>query len=560
MSTTEKIKTARKKFNMCSKTVITNNNCDFSEVRMNTFFFSFFKTTYGIVFTIILAILFLCVDISYSFKKDLILSNNVILFIDISLIFIIGVCYYWLKSKKTVLSKTYININIDRLILVTTGILFLGQLYVFHNIFFLSGWDVSYVRDFVETFLYNRDLEKVNFYYSRYPNNLLISYIFLFIQKTNQYFGIFNNDYTFFPLVIFNCAINSLSCWLSYKTAKLFTSSYWAIFAYIFCVFSIGISGWTVIAYSDAFSLFFPILSVYLYCKHYKHPQTKIAGLIFASIVSAIGYFIKPQCLFVLIGILILEVLKLFSKPSLKALLRPLVLSLVAVLVFSSVNFSLTFFNQKYNIQIDNEQKFGISHFLMMGANQETNGVFSGPDNDFSASFTNSEERNNANINVFIERITTMKFNFVTHLAKKMLTTFNDGTFAWGDEGTFISIVPADVNIKMAPFLKSIYYFGHNYLYFATFQHIIWIFVLLGALLTVTTKKNNCEHHKITLIWITLLGFVLYEMFFEVRARYVYIFVPLFCILVPIGLKNISLIMSDFTDCIKKRIERTKNK
>ena len=540
--------------------MLIDKNKGIGVIGIKSCFFSFFKTTYGIVFAIILAILLFCVNFSYYCKKDFILSNTIIFFIDILLIFIMSCCYWWLKNKNQMLPKTHDIIKFDKLLLMTTGILFLGQCYVFYNIFFLSGWDVSCVRDFVETFMYNKDLDKVNFYYSRYPNNLLISYIFLVIQKINQYFGIFDNDYTFFPLVIFNCAINSLSCWLSYKTAKIFTSSNWAIFAYILSVFSIGISGWSVIAYSDAFSLFLPILSVYLYCKHYKHPQTKVVGLILASAVSAIGYFIKPQCLFVLIGIVILEILKLLSKPSLKALLRPLVLALVAVLVFSSVNFVLTSFNQKYNIQIDNEQKFGISHFLMMGANQETNGVFSDPDNEFSASFTNSEERNNANINVFIERITTMRFNFINHLIKKMLTTFNDGTFAWGDEGTFISIVPADVNIKMAPFLKSIYYFGHNYPYFAIFQHIIWIFILVGAFLTVTTKKNNSEHYKIILIWITLLGFVLYEIFFEVRARYVYIFVPLFCTLVPIGLKNMSSIICDFTDCIKKRIERSNNK
>jgi hypothetical protein len=281
----------------------------------------------------------------------------------------------------------------------------------------------------------------------------------------------------------------------------------------------------------------------------------KKVGFISAGFVSAAGYFIKPQCLFVLIGILILEVLNLVGKKSLKSLLRPITLCLVVTIVFSVTNIGLEHLNNRYNVHIDKERAFGYSHFLMMGANQEKNGGFSSEDVYFSNSFATSEQRKEANIDVFKERVTSMKSGLLTHLTKKMLSTFNDGTFAWALEGNFFTVVPENINNKMAPFLKSIYYMENRFAYFATFQHLVWLFILLCSLLTVFSKKANYDQNKLSLLWIVLLGFVLYEMLFEVRARYVYIFVPLLCTLVPIGVRNVSVLVCDSLPRIKNKLK-----
>lgn len=507
-----------------------------------------------------MAILLLSENISYFCKKEFILSNGVIFCIVLMLLSAGVGFYYWAKTKNRLLLKNYSAVNVDKIVLVATVILFFGQCYVFYNVFFLSGWDTWQIRAFVNTIMNGGDKAGINDYFSLYPNNLFISYLFLFLQKINSYFGIFNGVYSYMCVVILNCAINSLSCLLSYKTARIFVSPAFALVAYVFCVFSVGISGWTVICYSDALTLFFPILSVYLYCKQYKNTQMKAVGFIAAGFVSAVGYFIKPQCLFVLIAIVVLEVLKLVGNLSLKTFIRPIALCLAAFMVFSTTNIGLNLLNKKYGIQIDKEQSFGVSHFLMMGANEESSGVYSGEDVIFSSSFATAKERNKANINAFKQRIFEMKSDLITHLRKKTLVTFNDGTFAWGVEGSFFLIIPENINNKMAPFLKSIYCDGDKYPYFATFQQLIWFFILLCSLLTVVSKKTNCDQYKLSLLWIILLGFVLYEMLFEARARYIYIFVPIFCTLAPIGIRNISVLACDAVPRIKKQIERITKK
>ena len=517
-------------------------------------FFSFFKTLYGVVFTIIVAILLFFEGILYYCKKEFILSNGVIFCIAL-IILLAGVGFYYLVKTKSRLLKSCSTLNIDKFVVLATILLFLGQCYVFYNTFFISGWDAGVIRNFVDTIMNGQDRGFINDYYSRYPNNLFLSYLYLFIQKTNNSLGIFNGVYSYMGIVVLNCALNAFSCWLSYKTARIFVSPVFALVTFFLCVFSVGISGWTIICYSDSIALFIPILSVYLYCKKYKNARMKLLGLVSAISVSAVGYFIKPQCVFVLIGILILEVLNFAAKASLKSLLRPITLCLVVVIAFSVTNIRLEHLNNRYNVQIDKERTLGYSHFLMMGANQETNGGYWDSDVCFSNSFSTAEQRKEANIDVFKERVTSMKAGLLTHLTKKMLTTFNDGTFAWGVEGNFFAVVPENINNKAAPFLKSIYHIGNRFAYFATFQHLVWLFILLCSLLTVFSKKASYDQNKLSLLWIVLLGFVLYEMLFEVRARYLYIFVPLLCVLAPIGVRNMGMLAYEFLPCIKKKMK-----
>lgn len=524
---------------------------------MNRPFFILFSMAFGVVFFIILSIMLFADKLAYSCKREFVLSNGTIFFIAVFLLLISILFYCGFKNKYPHLLKDRIKINIDKIVLATVIILFFGQIYVCYNIFFLSRWDVRAIRIFIETVQSNGNREFVNTYYSSYPNNLFISYLFLFLYKVNNSLGIFSGEYKFMCIVVLNCVLNSFSCWLSYKTAKAFLSPVFSLLAYVFCVFSVGISGWTVVCYSDALALFIPILSVYLYCRKYKSRRTKTFGFIMSGCVSMLGYYIKPQCLFALIAILVLETFKVIEKHSWKSLIRPIALCLSAIVIFVGVKSFLNVLNQRYDIDIDREQAFGYSHFLMMGANdEEGNGVYSAQDVAFSRSFPTVQERKKANLEVFKKRISDKNFSISTHLKKKMLTTFNDGTFAWGYEGGFLEIVPENINSKMAPFLKSIYHFGDRFKYFATFQQFIWMLILFYAILSVLSKRTKVNGYNLSLIWIILLGFVLYEVLFEVRARYLYIFIPLFCVLAPIGIKNICLAAFEHMSRMKNKFTK----
>lgn len=118
----------------------------------------------------------------------------------------------------------------------------------------------------------------------------------------------------------------------------------------------------------------------------------------------------------------------------------------IAGLVLSFL--AVSFLYQQVNLpkcmgyELDREQNFTVTHFLMMGLSDERNGVYDQNDVEYSASFTDRAARQEANRTVIKERIQEYGVGgMVEHLAKKTLTNYNDGTFAWGGEGDFFVCV-----------------------------------------------------------------------------------------------------------------------
>jgi hypothetical protein len=80
------------------------------------------------------------------------------------------------------------------------------------------------------------------------------------------------------------------------------------------------------------------------------------------------------------------------------------------------------------------------------------------------------------------------------------------------------------------------------------------------AFASVFLRKAFKQKWEISVMWVILLGFIAYEMLFEVRARYFYIFAPIVCVLAIIGSKNVVEFVSDkipvATNLLKKAIKR----
>jgi hypothetical protein len=115
----------------------------------------------------------------------------------------------------------------------------------------------------------------------------------------------------------------------------------------------------------------------------------------------------------------------------------------------------------------------------MMGLNYDTGGTYDQWDVNFSASAASVKERNQNALKEIGNRISEMGiFGVVSHNARKMLTNFNDGTFAWGREGEFYWNIQGKNN-GLAKWLRSYYYDGgNNYEIFHTFTQAMWVVLL----------------------------------------------------------------------------------
>ena len=490
-------------------------------------------------------ILFLCLFFEgqdYFAKKDFLWSNlGILLFL--SVVFLIGLAVYVFYLKKGINLEFKIKLPFaDCFIAFFSIILFGTQCVICYNIFFLAGWDPYYIRTSASYIVENSpQLSIYDIYYSMYPNNQSLVLIAALLLKLNNALGIFTGEYETFIFVVLNCLINSFACYITYKTLKLFVNLRYAALGFLLCVLVFGLSPWSVVFYSDSVSLLIPVLCLYLYKRPAANKILRAVCRLSAIVIGIAGFFIKPQCLILIISIFIVETVSLFKNINLEKLKRYACLLLCAVLCFAVFSGIINSGVKKSGIEIDSGKKMGAWHFVMMGLNNQTNGAYIEEDVTFSKQFDTKEQRRVANLNEITKRLKEMGLKgYFEHTAKKMLTTFNDGTFAWNEEGTFYLKEVQTPDTNLSYLLKSFYHInGYRHALFWLIGQIIWILTLILSLFSCFKNFQKAQKNTMSVLWICILGLVLFEVLFEARARYLYIYAPVFCVTAIIGLKNI---------------------
>lgn len=358
-------------------------------------------------------------------------------------------------------------------------------------------------------------------------------------------------------LVIINCALSSCACYLVYKSALLYVKKPFAVLGFALSVLSFGLSPWMVICYSDQLGIILPICSFYFFTKPASGKYKEEMYLSLSVIFACIGYFIKPQCFIILIAIVTFEILRLCRKGEKGRFQRIVVIAVSAALTFTATQLGISIASKKYGIESEPQAKFGMSHFLAMGLNPVERGVYSQEDVDFSSSFSTVKERNAANTEKALERLKSMGFKDVLRFyTGKALTVYNDGTFAWHCEGKFFANVYPEPNLRSAPFLRNIYYQNSkSNLIMTTAEQFVWIVILLLSFMAAFTRNEGNKNSEIAILMLSIIGLTVFELLFEARARYLYTYIPIFCLLATMGASNIyGLLDKLFIKCSAHRL------
>lgn len=495
-----------------------------------------------ILFIWILFLLFLGEKfIDYLCRKEFVVSNIIIL---ILFVFSIILCYVISKKKSIALP----NCSYGKIVKICTVLLFFSQIYICYNIFFETGWDSGgYVIPAARALLENRDIKVLNEYFSMYPNNLFLVNIYYFILKINNMIGIITGEYQLMAIVICNCIISSISCWLVYKIgSKKFEEPY-AFTGYVISVILVGLSPWMVICYSDALVLFLPILCMYIYMNE-RIPFIIKYLLIFLG--GYFGYCIKPQSLIVVIAIVVVEFIKRFGNRDRKDLQKDVITISISAILIVLVSASLHKLYQNEGFETDSDRKFGISHFFMMGLNPDRLGIWCAEDIELSNACKNQNERKEKNIKVSLERLKNYGiFGYINFLSKKMLINYNDGTFAWGVEGDFYYVIPENINTQISGRMKEVYYTGGSHFwFFCLVEQFVWIcvIILIGirSFFALFVDKESKDYEYLVMI-LSIIGLTMFELLFEARARYLYIYVPIFILVAVYGIRDMKSIIKE---------------
>ena len=234
------------------------------------------------------------------------------------------------------------------------------------------------------------------------------------------------------------------------------------------------------------------------------------------------AYQIKPQAAITFIAVVIVEG---FRKN------RALVFSVAGVLC---AVLSVNLITASLHVDLDKEAAFGPAHFLMMGMNESTAGVYSFEDVGFSSSFATRTERAKADLARAGQRVKDMGFLGVCrHVARKLGYDYLDGTFAWGAEGYFFREYVDEKIPHVSAFFRSFYYpEGEHYKFWSTAVQIVWIILLCLSVIGLFFRPDPA-------IILSMLGILAFCILFETRARYLYLNVPVFIISASYGMKGL---------------------
>lgn len=371
------------------------------------------------------------------------------------------------------------------ILLAATVLIFFLQVFAASQYWFRTAWDVPSVNNTALAIAHGDDPTKLRWYFSQYPNNLMLIRVFSVFYRIAHALGLHEQEY--FVLICIQCLLNSLTgLLLAQVVHKLFENRGIVVLGYSLYVFLLGISPWVSVPYSDSTGLPLPLIITAIYVNREKFRFSWLPWLGMA-VIAVIGCHIKPQIVIAFIAVLIAGALRwLRDGFSRKNLLR-LAAGGCAVIVGLSCSFVLCRAAiNSMDFRVNKNSAFGAPHFFMMGLNTETMGAYNGGDNLYSSSFPTVAERNRGDMELALRRIKEMgPVGLAKQMVRKTLTNYYDGTFAWGGEGQFFSGMNEPKDNPFCDFFRGVYYGedcvqpGRFYPLWLNFAHMVWLTVLL---------------------------------------------------------------------------------
>lgn len=485
------------------------------------------------VIFVIFSIMFLgilLIDICFQYvdfyRRKQFMIWNVIL-VPVIIVLFLCMCRFYRKKKDAFLKFAD---GFERKILVASLILCGLQILICFNIYFMTGWDSGIITANADFVAKGQISELWNWYYAKCPNNSLLTGIYAIVFWVCEHIGI-PSSLVRLLIVFGQCMLSTWTAYLLYKCArKIFREKTIPVICWGIYVILQGLSPWLVIPYSDSTCLFMPILLLWMYLT-LEDSKWKYVKCVLMGVIAYLGYQMKPMVLIVLLAILIVECLEnIKNREQIKkwSTIGIICISLLGTFGVSKV----VNLEKAMGFQIEEGKVFGLTHYFMMGLNEEHSGVYIQEDADFSLEINGNAKRTRENLRVAKERIEDYGcIGLLKHTIRKTMVNFNDGTFAWGQEGDFYGIKYNVPNNPFKTFFREFYYDnGRFHKAFESIVQFVWMLVLVGVAcncVRIKDVKKGYTKNELVLA-VSLIGITLFVMLFEARARYLYTFVPIF--------------------------------
>lgn len=486
--------------------------------------------------------------IKTTLKANFVLSDIVIAFLSLVIIvLLIALC------KKMNSDNNELKLVKNKMIfpICTLCVLFF-QLIFSYEIYFRPNWDAGYIYSLAEWISDKLSLPtEVTDFLSYYPQDRLLFLIELMccnVAKSLNVDGLY-------IIICLQCIISNVTGVLIFDFVSKYCGKLYGWISWGMYIIFLGFTTWLAVPYTDSLGIIFPILilSIFMKIKNCEGNKIFIYTILFVFI-TIVGYFCKPQAIFVSIACVLYYIIKKSNRKEWKR-------ALVVLLCGISIVCGIKIVNQPINsliksvagITIDNDKNLGMIHFLKIGCNEESLGNYTYEDYIASTSYSTCEERNKANLEIIKDRISNMNFRTIMTLcSKKIVTSFGDGTFferqvTYGLEGGNLEYKDSISDYFRTIFLVSDEPSTAREM-ISLIKQIIWNALLaictIGNLLLLK-RKQHVDYEVEAVIKITLMGAFLFQIIFEASPRYIYNNVPILIVCTIITMKNCYIMLKD---------------
>ena len=498
------------------------------------------KRAASVFFTLYLAvtlflIFFVRAGISYYLKAEFIFGDRRAAFVCL-VIFALILIPAWLKRKDL---EAFLERRSRIILPCVLALLFIYEVIFVCSAFFYSDWDPAGVISAAYDLLHRSESININ-YLSAHPNNLMLVFLY---HKILLAVRTLTGSETILPIPVFQCIIFTVSAALVFDISKRLYGSYiTAYFSLLLYILAAGTSPWIIITYSDQLGLIFPLLMLWIYLMASSSDERgflsslSITPYLVIGMLASFGYSVKPQTLIVYIAIMLTLIISLIKERPFPRYTLIGIISSVAGFILMYVLIHAVMF-PSMGLALEKGKAFPMTHYFMMGLNPESDGVYIDSDGEFTDSIADPKEKRLQNLKVAGERIRSYgPAGLLIHLRNKQLVNYADGTFSYGIDGNFFAgrssgPGPAVSGNILTPFFDSfILPAGRNFGLMCAGRQGLWltilIFCTLSGLYNIIFPDDTS--YGVFIIQLTLIGLTLFELLFEAKARYLFVYVPFF--------------------------------
>ncbi len=393
------------------------------------------------------------------------------------------------------------------------------------------------------------------FYFSIYPNNIPISYILGKLYRKAMEWKNYPYNYEFFWLQV-NCALISVSGFFSCLIVKKLTRRLMPVItAFGLYLVLAGASAWKIAPYTDTYAMVFPVMCVYFYLCYREtgHLWSRYLYLFLSILAGMTGGFIKPSVYVVIIALLGWEFVCSLTdfRQKWKYILPGTLLT--AALAWGSGAY-MEHLIDVVGLDFNEELEAGWQHYFLMGLNEATTGAYNSEDALFGEFQDSRSDRIQEELNRAADRLKDRGlWGSIWFYLRKLVMTFNDGTFGWNMEIYAYDYYPEGMasNTSLTQRLRSIFW-GNELNYdvggYKTLCQLVWIFSMLG--IPGICLADDGIKEKYGFLIVCFLGIFFYQMLFEARARYLFCFLPM---ILPISACGIQQYTRRIAGILEKR-------